>query len=43
MPSKSQIEKDTIVQILARYVHLSAHLRDKYPNFEAQKATLSLS
>lgn len=31
------------MQILARYVHPSAHLRDKYPNFEAQKATQTSS
>ena len=42
MPPKPRIGKDAEVQILARYLHPSEHLRNKYVNFESLKAQLTL-
>ena len=42
MPPKPRMGKDARVEILARYLHPSQELRNKFINFEAEKATLWL-
>ena len=42
MPPKPRIGKDAEVKILARYLHPSEHLQNKYANFESLKAHLTL-